>query len=40
MACGLGMCFCCVLDFNKGGEIVHKRVCCDGPVFDLLEALP
>jgi dihydroorotate dehydrogenase electron transfer subunit len=40
MACGLGMCFCCVRDFNCGGEIVHKRVCWDGPVFDLLEALP
>ena len=40
MACGLGMCFCCVRDFNTGGEIVHKRVCWDGPVFDLLEALP
>jgi len=40
MACGLGMCFCCVRDFNVGGEIVHKRVCWDGPVFDVLEALP
>jgi dihydroorotate dehydrogenase electron transfer subunit len=40
MACGIGMCFCCVLDFNRGGEIVSRRVCCDGPVFDLLEALP
>jgi dihydroorotate dehydrogenase electron transfer subunit len=40
MACGLGMCFCCVRDFNIQGEIVHRRVCCDGPVFDLMEALP
>jgi dihydroorotate dehydrogenase electron transfer subunit len=40
MACGLGMCFCCVRDFNLGGEIVHKRVCWDGPVFDIMEALP
>ena len=39
MACGLGMCFCCVREFNVGGEIVHKRVCWDGPVFDLMEAL-
>ena len=38
MACGSGMCFCCVRDFNVGGEIVHKRVCWDGPVFDLMEA--
>jgi dihydroorotate dehydrogenase electron transfer subunit len=40
MACGLGLCFCCVRDFNVGGEIVHRRVCWDGPVFDLMEALP
>jgi dihydroorotate dehydrogenase electron transfer subunit len=40
MACGLGMCFCCVRDFNVGGEIVHKRVCWDGPVFDIMEAMP
>lgn len=40
MACGLGMCFCCVRDFNVAGEIVHKRVCWDGPVFDIQEALP
>ena len=38
MACGLGMCFCCVRDFNVDGEIVHKRVCWDGPVFDIAEA--
>ncbi len=30
MACGLGLCFCCVRDFNVG----------DGPVFDMMEALP
>jgi dihydroorotate dehydrogenase electron transfer subunit len=29
-----------VRDFNIGGEIVHRRVCWDGPVFDLLEAIP
>ena len=40
MACGLGMCFCCVRDFNVQGEIIHRRVCWDGPVFDLMEALP
>ncbi|WP_235924520.1 dihydroorotate dehydrogenase electron transfer subunit [Roseomonas harenae] len=39
MACGLGMCFCCVRDFHSGDGIVHKRVCWDGPVFDLLEAV-
>jgi dihydroorotate dehydrogenase electron transfer subunit len=40
MACGIGMCFCCVRDFNVHGEITHRRVCWDGPVFDLMEALP
>jgi dihydroorotate dehydrogenase electron transfer subunit len=40
MACGIGLCYCCVRDFNVGGVIVNRRVCWDGPVFDLLEALP
>ena len=40
MACGLGLCFCCVRDFNVEGEIMQRRVCWEGPVFDLMEALP
>jgi dihydroorotate dehydrogenase electron transfer subunit len=40
MACGIGVCYCCVRDFNVNGEIVNRRVCWDGPVFDLMEALP
>jgi dihydroorotate dehydrogenase electron transfer subunit len=40
MACGIGLCFCCVRDFNIQGDIVQRRVCWDGPVFDLMEALP
>ena len=40
MACGLGMCFCCVRDFTSGAGVVSRRVCWDGPVFDLHEALP
>ncbi len=40
MACGIGLCYCCVRDFNVEGEIVNRRVCWDGPVFDLMEALP
>ncbi len=39
MACGLGMCHCCVRDFLVDGEIVPRRVCVDGPVFSLAEAL-
>jgi dihydroorotate dehydrogenase electron transfer subunit len=34
------MCFCCVREFNVGGEIIHRRVCCEGPVFEMSEALP
>lgn len=39
MACGLGMCFCCVRAFREGDATVHRRVCCEGPVFPLEEAL-
>lgn len=39
MACGLGMCFCCVRDFAVDGAVIHRRVCIEGPVFDLLEAV-
>ncbi|WP_068083536.1 dihydroorotate dehydrogenase electron transfer subunit [Polycladidibacter stylochi] len=40
MACGLGMCQCCVRPFNRDGEQVQLRVCREGPVFDLMEAIP
>ena len=39
MACGIGLCHCCVRDFNVEGEIVSRRVCWDGPVFSLAEAM-
>jgi dihydroorotate dehydrogenase electron transfer subunit len=39
MACGVGMCFCCVRDFKSGGKITSRRVCFEGPVFKLEEAL-
>jgi len=40
MACGLGMCLCCVRAFRGAdGEIEHRRVCWEGPVFPLQEAL-
>ncbi|SDX07489.1 dihydroorotate dehydrogenase electron transfer subunit [Roseicitreum antarcticum] len=35
MACGLGMCQACVRPFHEGGKIVHRRVCREGPVFQL-----
>ena len=39
MACGLGMCQCCVRSFRREGGIVHERVCREGPVFDIAEAM-
>jgi dihydroorotate dehydrogenase electron transfer subunit len=37
MACGIGMCYCCVRAFRDGDRLVSKRVCWDGPVFALAE---
>lgn len=31
MACGIGVCLCCVTDTKDG----HKCVCSDGPIFDI-----
>jgi dihydroorotate dehydrogenase electron transfer subunit len=39
MACGLGMCFCCVRSFEGAAGTEQRRVCLEGPVFDLSEAL-
>jgi len=39
MACGLGPCYVCVRTFDVNGEKVLRRVCIEGPVFDLQEAL-
>lgn len=39
MACGIGMCFCCVRPFQVGGHVEVRRVCLDGPVFDVQEVL-
>jgi len=39
MACGLGMCFCCVRSFQSSHGIEQRRVCLEGPVFKLSEAL-
>lgn len=42
MGCALGMCFACVRPFRKapGSEqSSYRRVCWDGPVFDVLETL-
>ncbi len=39
MACGIGMCQCCVRAFHRDGGIVNERVCKEGPVFHLQEAV-
>lgn len=40
MACGLGMCFCCVRYFKTRNGTESRRVCVQGPVFNLEEVLP
>jgi len=39
MACGIGMCFCCVRAFDGKEGKEQRRVCVEGPVFNLSEAL-
>lgn len=35
MGCGFGACVGCVCQIREGDSILNKRVCHDGPVFDL-----
>ena len=39
MACGLGPCYVCVRTFEVNGRKELRRVCIEGPVFDLQEAI-
>ncbi len=39
MACGIGMCLCCVKMFRGAAGVEPRRVCIDGPVFDVQETL-
>ena len=39
MVCGFGACYVCVRTFEVGGQRVLRRVCREGPVFDLQEAV-
>jgi dihydroorotate dehydrogenase electron transfer subunit len=39
MACGLGPCYICVRTFERNGKKEMRRVCVEGPVFDLQECL-
>jgi dihydroorotate dehydrogenase electron transfer subunit len=39
MACGLGPCYVCVRTFEVDGKKELRRVCIDGPVFDMQECV-
>jgi dihydroorotate dehydrogenase electron transfer subunit len=39
MVCGFGACYVCVRTFEVNGEKVLRRVCRDGPVFNMAEAV-
>lgn len=39
MACGLGPCYICVRTFEVNGKKEMRRVCVEGPVFDLQECM-
>jgi dihydroorotate dehydrogenase electron transfer subunit len=39
MGCAIGMCFCCVRPFRTAEKVTYRRVCCEGPVFDVRETL-
>jgi dihydroorotate dehydrogenase electron transfer subunit len=34
MACGLGACLGCIIYVKEGDNVVQKRCCVEGPVFD------
>jgi dihydroorotate dehydrogenase electron transfer subunit len=34
MACGIGVCWTCVVPVRPNGELQHARSCTEGPVFD------
>ena len=39
MGCGIGMCFACVREFRTpNGGMTYRRVCSEGPVFNIEEA--
>jgi dihydroorotate dehydrogenase electron transfer subunit len=39
MVCGFGACYVCVRTFEVNGERILRRVCRDGPVFNIEEAV-
>ena len=39
MGCAVGMCFCCVRPFRIADKVTYRRVCCEGPVFDVQQTI-
>jgi dihydroorotate dehydrogenase electron transfer subunit len=40
MACGIGACMGCVIKIKEGNTaFTYKRVCSDGPTFNLMEVI-
>jgi dihydroorotate dehydrogenase electron transfer subunit len=39
MVCGFGACYVCMRTFEVDGKKVLRRVCRDGPVFNMQEAV-
>jgi dihydroorotate dehydrogenase electron transfer subunit len=39
MVCGFGACYVCVRTFLVNGELILRRVCREGPVFNIQEAV-
>ena len=39
MVCGIGACYVCMRTFEVNGEKTLKRVCREGPVFNMQEAV-
>ena len=39
MPCGSGVCLGCIVPCRNGDEVVYKRTCVDGPVFDAREVV-
>jgi dihydroorotate dehydrogenase electron transfer subunit len=35
MACGMGACLGCTIEVRTASGVEYRRVCADGPVFDL-----
>jgi dihydroorotate dehydrogenase electron transfer subunit len=39
VACGIGVCMGCVVKIKNESDVVYKRVCKDGPAFNLMEVI-